>query len=108
MVGDFARAVREPAVFWDGRRPGALSFADLGVPSAFAASEAIEAFKRPAGHSWELTLLDQAGQWFAAPGHLQIGLDREDELFDRQKIQGAATLQIRIHEGTRANRPIES
>jgi len=75
------------------------------VTLAWTAPEAVRAFRRPAGPTWEFTMLDADGAWVGGPGLTQLVPGPWFELFDIEKLERAATIRIRIHEGTRALGP---
>jgi hypothetical protein len=79
--------------------------ASIGHPVAWAAPEAIRAFRRPPGPLWEFTMLDSEGAWVGSPGLTQMVPGPWFELFELEKLERAATIRIRIHEGTRALKP---
>jgi hypothetical protein len=76
--------------------------ASIGYPVAWAAPEAIRAFRRPPGPLWEFTMLDSDGAWVGSPGLTQMVPGPWFELFELEKLERAETIRIRIHEGTRA------
>jgi hypothetical protein len=82
--------------------------ASIGHPVAWAAPEAIRAFRRPAGPLWEFTMLDSDGAWVGSPGLTQVVPGPWFELFEAEKLDRAETIRIRIHEGRRALRPADT
>jgi hypothetical protein len=63
-------------------------------------SKELLALRRPAGPTWELRLLDAAGAPAGNPGFVQLYPGPAFEVFERSQVESAATVRVRIHEGT--------
>jgi len=73
----------------------------IGMPIHWAAPEEVQAFRRPAGSRWHLSLLDADGAWIGGSGLTQLFPGPEFEWIKKEELERAATVRIRIHEGTR-------
>jgi hypothetical protein len=73
----------------------------IGAPIHWAAPDEVRAFRRPAGSRWHLSLLDADGTWIGGSGLTQLFPGPEFEWVKKEELERAATVRIRIPEGTR-------
>jgi hypothetical protein len=77
-----------------------VPFASLGIPPPPTMSENLVALSRPAGQLLELRLLDDAGTDIGNPGHVQLFPGPWFEILERELVERASIVRVRIHEGS--------
>jgi uncharacterized protein DUF4241 len=84
-----------------------VPFESFGIPPPPLMSDDLVAFSRPAGQLLELRLLDGAGTVIGSPGHVQLFPGPWLEVLERELVQRASTVRVRIHEGNVPLEPLE-
>jgi hypothetical protein len=77
-----------------------VPFASLGIPPPPTMSEDLIALRRPAGQLLEVRLLDDGGTMIGNPGHAQLVPGPWFEILERELVERASMVRIRIHEGS--------
>ena len=84
-----------------------VPFESIGIPMLPTMTGPIVALRRPAGQALELRLLDDDGTLIGSPGHAQQFPGPWFEILEREMVERASTVRIRIHDGTSPLEPLE-
>jgi hypothetical protein len=77
-----------------------VPFESIGIPLLPPMNGPIVALRRVAGQHLELRLFDEDGTLIGSPGHGQLIPGPWFEFLERAMVERAATVRIRIHDGT--------
>jgi hypothetical protein len=84
-----------------------VPFESIGIPEVWIPAARAVSVRRPAGHHCEFSLHDTDGAWVAGPSKVELVPGPWFEVFDREQVERASVLRVRIHEGTAPHEPLE-